>query len=50
MGVGPDAERVDHVLGFSSDGEKAIRQTPPGRGSKVASTPIHCTIFIGSVK
>src|SRR6266480_2596663 len=26
------------------------RQTPPGRGSSVASMPIHSTIFTGSVK
>src|SRR4051794_1152297 len=28
----------------------AMRVTPPGRGSSVASTPIHWTIFAGSVK
>src|SRR5207244_9040475 len=27
-----------------------IRQAPPGRGSSVASVPIHWTIFAGSVK
>ncbi|HMH46729.1 MAG TPA: hypothetical protein VK538_03350 [Solirubrobacteraceae bacterium] len=27
-----------------------ILQTPPGRGSSVASVPIHSTIFAGSVK
>src|SRR5256886_15728837 len=30
--------------------EGLIRQTPPGRGSSVASVPIHMTIFAGSVK
>src|SRR3954447_24800733 len=35
---------------MASDVRNATRKTPPGRGSSVASAPIHWTIFSGSVK
>src|SRR3954449_4084575 len=35
---------------MAADVRNASRKTPPGRGSSVASAPIHWTIFSGSVK